>query len=169
MHVLAEKILTMPLVAKLLFALNLGALGFALTMQFGFDVQPCILCLWQRVPYGVAAAATLTLALRKPAQRYAVWILAFCVVTYLTGMGLAVFHSGVERHLWEGTTGCAIQPIHGTTAEDLRQSLLQTITPRCDVIAWSLFGITLTNMNVLLSLALAFFTTAATVKTAQDK
>ena len=38
----------LPLAIYLLFAAPVGSLIFALTMQFGFDVQPCILCLWQR-------------------------------------------------------------------------------------------------------------------------
>ena len=50
-----EKILSMLMAAQLLLAASLAALLFALVMQFGFGLEPCLLCLWQRVPFGVTA------------------------------------------------------------------------------------------------------------------
>jgi disulfide bond formation protein DsbB len=147
----------MPLAARLLLAANLGALAFAFTMQFGFGVAPCILCLWQRVPYGAAALVALFLVLASPRRRHVAALFRLAGGIYLIGCGLAFFHTGVERHWWAGTSGCKIQPLHGSSAEDLRQSLLQTVMPACDVISWNLFGLTLTNMNLAFSLAMAVF------------
>ena len=161
---LIDKTLTMPLFARLLLFLNIGALAFAFTMQFGFGVEPCILCLWQRVPYGLAAFLSLLALTWKPYHRQTTFLLALCVIAYLAGMGLAIFHTGVELHWWTGTAGCAVQPLNGTSPEELRQSLLQRVTPRCDQISWTLFGFSMTNYNIAMSLALAFLTAVATVK-----
>ncbi|MGK4422598.1 disulfide bond formation protein B, partial [Klebsiella pneumoniae] len=56
----------MPLAGWLIFLSAAGSLAFAFTMQYGFDVEPCVLCLWQRVPFAVAACLALTAALWKP-------------------------------------------------------------------------------------------------------
>lgn len=161
MHPLIEKILSMPLAAKILLAVNLGALLFALTMQFGFGIKPCVLCLWQRLPYGSVAVVSLLAFMWKPYRRQTGVLLGLCAALYLAGMGLAFFHTGVERHWWAGTSGCAIQPLQGVTPDDLRQALLQTVSPRCDEIPWTIFGLSMANLNIAMSLALAFFAAAA--------
>ena len=169
MHVLVEKALTLPAAAKILVAANAAALLFALIMQFGFGLEPCVLCLWQRVPYCVAGVLALAAWLWKPYGRQAVFLLALAAAAYLVGMGLAVFHSGVELHWWEGTAGCAVQPLNGGSPADLREALLHTAMPHCDHIAWTFLGLSMANYNIALSLALAFFAAAAAAKTLQER
>ena len=168
MNKLIKKSMEMPSAAKLLLAANLGALLFALLMQYGFDLHPCLLCLWQRVPYACAAAFSLLALIGKPCPRRIVGLLALCALVYLAGMGLAVFHTGVEQHWWLGTSGCAVEPLKGSAPDALRESLLQTVTPRCDQITWTILGLSMTNLNIVLSLVLAFFATAVAAKAAQD-
>ncbi len=164
----AEKCLTMPLAAKLLLALSLGALIFALIMQYGFGIEPCILCLAQRAPYLVVAILSLLAWVWRPYGRQTVILLVLCIACYLTGMGLAIFHSGVELHWWLGTSGCSVTPLAGASPDDLRAALLHTVSARCDEISWTLFGLSMANYNVGLSLLLATFSTAAAAKAAQN-
>ena len=156
-----EKCLSLPLAAKLLFVTSLGSLVFALIMEYGFGLQPCILCLWQRVPYVVVAVLALGAGLWRPYGRQSVILLSLCAAAFLAGMGLAIFHSGVELHWWTGTSGCAVEPLVGTSPDDVREALLRTVAPRCDQIAWTFLGLSMTNYNVAFSLALAFFSAAA--------
>jgi len=159
-----EKTLTMPLAAKILLLASLSSLLFALTMQLGFGLQPCVLCLWQRVPYGIAVILSLLSWILKPYGRKTAFCLALCAICYIAGMGLAVFHTGVELHWWAGTSGCAVQPLSGSSANDLRESLLRTVTPRCDQIAWTVFGLSMADLNICWSLMLAFFAAATAAK-----
>ena len=165
---LFRTLLSLPLAARLLLAANVGSLLFALTMQYGFGVQPCILCLWQRVPYGVGAVAALGILLAKPYGRHSVVLLGLTAAAYLVGMGLAIFHTGVELHWWVGTSGCAVEPLHGSSPADLREALLKTVVPRCDQISWTILGFSMANLNIVLSLALAFFAGAAGVQAQAD-
>jgi disulfide bond formation protein DsbB len=153
----------MPKSALLVIAGAVVALGFAFIMQYGFDYHPCVLCLWQRVPFGTVIVLA-GLALFPALRRQAHVLLALSGVAYLIGTGLAVFHTGVERHWWLGTSGCAIQPLSGTTAEDLRTQLLHTVVARCDEIAWTFLGLSMANYNVIYSLALAILALAAARK-----
>ena len=162
-----DKLLSMPLAAKLLLAINIGSLCFALTMQYGFDVYPCILCLWQRVPYAAVAVLSLALMLWKPYGKHTFVLLCLAVAAYLAGAGVAAFHTGVEQHWWEGTSSCSIVPIHAGSAEDLRRSLLETVLPPCDKVSWTLFGLSMTNWNFLASLGLAFLTALMAAKRSQ--
>ncbi len=154
----------MPAAAGLLFLINAGSLLFAATMQYGFGVLPCYLCYWERIPYASVAGLSLLILLWKPYGRQTFWLLCLCSLVYLASAGLSFYHSGVEWLWWEGTSGCAAQPIQGTSVEDIRLALLKTDEVPCDVVAWSIFGLSLANLNVLASLALAFVTGLAAKK-----
>ena len=147
----------MPLAAWLIALMAVGALAFAFVVQFGFGIEPCILCLWQRAPFGIAAMLTIAAILSRPYGARTRYLLIACTVVFLIGAGLAVFHTGVELHWWIGTTGCSIQPLHGSSPEDLRLELLRTAVARCDQISWTLLGFSMTNWNIPFSLGLALY------------
>jgi disulfide bond formation protein DsbB len=125
-------------------------------LEHVMDVQPCILCLWQRVPFVVAgalAALALLPALPAGARR---GLVVLCGVAFLVNFGIAVFHVGVEQHWWEGTAQCTA-PAGGapTSLADMREALKNPPKlARCDEVGWSLFGLSLPGYNVILSLVL---------------
>ncbi len=165
----------LPLPAALVIALaSLATLGFALAMQFVFNHPPCELCLWQRVPYLLAvllAAASAILsslanggksdeASRKRKNRQALTLLKLCALVFLASAALGLYHSGVERHWWQSATSCALPPLRGNPA-NLRAQLLAMPAVRCDEIGWSVLGMTMANINIPFSLALAAFAALA--------
>lgn len=157
--------LQMPRAGWLIFSASVLALLAVFILQYGFDVQPCVLCLWQRVPVVLATLFSLAACLWRPYHRHTKILLGLCAVAFAVGAGLALFHSGVELHWWLGTSGCAIQPLNGATAEDLRTQLLHTMVARCDQISWTFLGLSLANWNVPFSAALAVFSGLAAART----
>lgn len=137
-------------------------LGAALYSQYVVGLRPCVLCVYQRVPYvlviavcGLALAASL---LGKEDGVSPVWmkaVLAVCAVAFLAGAGVAAFHVGVEQGWWVGTTSCGGADMSGATLEELRAHILNAPIVRCDETAWSLFGISMAGYNFLVSLVLA--------------
>lgn len=159
-------LLMMPKAALLILAACIGAFILVLALQYGFGVQPCVLCIWQRVPVGTAAILALAAYVMHRGGKPVWWLLALCAVVFAVESGLAIFHTGVERHWWLGTSGCTIQhPLHGNNAEDLRQQLLNTVVARCDEISWTFLGLSLANWNVPFSLALCAFSALAARRT----
>ncbi len=156
--------LTVPKAAALIFTASALALIFVLIMQYGFDVQPCVLCLWQRVPFGVALLLSLAAYLWWPYGLRTQILLGLCAAAFAIGAGLALFHTGVELHWWLGTSGCSIQPLNGTSVEDLRTQLLHTVVARCDQISWTFLGLSMANWNVPFSGALAAFSAYAALR-----
>jgi disulfide bond formation protein DsbB len=153
----------MPYAAYIIIAASFGSLAFAFIMQYGFDVQPCVLCLWQRVPFAFAALlAAASFIGRSNGDRTRV-LLALCAILFLANTGLAIFHSGVERHWWEGTRGCHITPLHNATIDSLRERILNTAVGHCDVISWTFLGLSMANWNIPFSFGLALFAFAAFV------
>jgi disulfide bond formation protein DsbB len=132
-----------------------GALAFAYIGQYGFGLEPCILCLYERIPYGLAAGvALLAAALPLSANTRAI-LVGLCGIIFLAGAGLAFYHVGVEQHWWAAVTGCGGQSPADFTLDDLQEWLQAPTLKPCDQVDWRLFGVSLAGYNGLLSLALA--------------
>lgn len=110
---------------------------------------PCAMCLWQRWPH-VAAIMIGVLALRIKGP----WLPALGGLAAATTAGLGVFHTGVERGLWEGPSSCT----GGGTLNGLSGADLLTVTgPRvvmCDQVSWELFTLSMASWNAIASLGL---------------
>ena len=142
----------MPLL--ILAACSAIALGAAYGSQYLGGLNPCVLCLYQRIPHwivlaaGCLAALPLTPAhLRRPA-------LMICGLALLTGAAIAGFHHGVEQQWWEGTSDCSAT-LNTGSFEDFRAQILNNPIVRCDEVPWSMFGLSMASYNFIASLLLA--------------
>ena len=137
------------LAPPLIVAAGALALGTAFAAQYLGGLRPCILCLYQRYPYGVAIVlglAGLALAGRPGALRL---VLALAGLAFLASAAIAAFHVGVEQHWWQGTDACAGAVVPGLTVEELKAQLLAAPIVRCDEVPWSLFGVSIAGWNLL--------------------
>lgn len=139
-----------------------AALGSALLSQYLGGLDPCVLCVYQRIPY----AATISFAVIgfvMSANPRAVGVAhGLATAAFLVGAGIAAYHVGVEQHWWAGTSECT-GAAAGTaqSVDELRAQIMSTPATRCDEVPWSLFGISLAGYNFLTSLALALFAALA--------
>lgn len=152
--------------AALVLAASVGALGAAYFFQYVIGLQPCILCLYQRVPYAATIALGLIAVGHAMAgkERPVPWLLGLSAVAFAVGGAIAVFHVGVEQQWWRGTAECTGAGIDATTVEALRAQLMAAPVVRCDEVQWSLLGISMAGYNVLMSLALAAFSALAALR-----
>ena len=132
-----------------------GALGIALIAQYGFGLEPCILCSYQRIPYGGVVALGVFALLVGRWDRHSVAVLLG--VVFLGSAALAFYHNGVEQHWWEAATACGSGGGElPASLSALSQSLTQGAMPKaCDEIDWTLFGLSITVYNTVFSLALS--------------
>ena len=138
------------------FVVSLLALGVALAGEHVFGIQPCILCIYQRVPYVVTAlvaGAAAALPISSGTRRLA---LVLCGVVFAAGAVLAFYSVGVEEHWWSGIAGCEGTVPSTLRIEDLQAELAQPSGLRaCDEDVWRLFGLSLAAYNVVVQVALA--------------
>lgn len=151
-------------VAGALMLACLAVLGAALALEHVFGVAPCRLCLFQRIPYVVAGlpAAGVALVRTVPATIARILMLAICLV-FLAGAGLAFYHVGVESHWW-ASAACPAAGAPAFTMADMQRALNNTVEIPCDVVRWSLFGISLSGYNLAASLGLAVLAGAAAAR-----
>ena len=131
-------------------------LATAYAFEYLANLQPCVLCIYQRIPYAVAIGLMLVAAiLRKNSQFNLILFIAASVV-FAIGSAIAIFHIGIEQHLWQGTPECG-NFMETDSVEALRKQLLAQPIVRCDEVAWSLFGISMTGYNFLISTSLLLY------------
>jgi disulfide bond formation protein DsbB len=136
------------------FALGLATILGALGSQYVGGLQPCELCLEQRLSYywGLPVlAAILVLWNRLPLT---VWYIAMAVVVAIFAWGtyMGVYHAGVEWGFWPGPTACTGTGT-GISFNDLGDINAARVIP-CDVVQFRFLGISLAGYNALISLAI---------------
>ena len=151
---LIRRALDDPRIAPLAtLALSLATLAGAYGSQHWGGLRPCVLCLYQRWPWWIAAGlAVMALALVRHRGARA-GLLALAGVTLLAGGGIAVYHVGVEQHWWAGTASCGATGAVPATLAELKRQILSAPVVRCDEMAWSLLGLSMAGYNAMLSFA----------------
>ncbi|MCB9965154.1 MAG: disulfide bond formation protein B [Rhodospirillales bacterium] len=135
-----------PKIFSLCVALfSVAALAMALTAEYGFGLKPCVLCLYQRIPFATNAVlgALALLFLTNKNARAGALTLTLAGLVFLANSALAFYHVGVEQHWWVSVLeGCAFDPTK------LREAVYEPPV-RCDQIPWELFGISMAGYNVI--------------------
>lgn len=142
------------LTLRILGALVALSLFSALIAQFGFDLAPCDLCIYQRYPALVALISAIAAEfIHKPKKWLGLFALS-CFVTFL----IAAYHTGVEQHWWAAPESCGKGNITLSTQmslNDIKAAITTTPFVRCDKPAFELWGITMANANATFSLFLS--------------
>jgi len=132
---------------------TVAILSSAYSAQYIGGLRPCILCLYERIPWFITGALMLVTILMQfsgPARR---GILLVAALVMLAGAGLGGYHVGVEQEIFQPPTTCSATTTPNTLNE-LKALLQTTMPPRCDEISWSLFGISLAGFNGIASFAM---------------
>lgn len=128
-------------------AMLLGAFGF----QYLGGMAPCAMCLWQRWPHAVAVLlGAIGIALPRAIVAWA------GALSMLTGAGIALLHTGVERAWWTLNLTCT------GGGEDLgAMDIAALLDPTqgaeivlCTDVAWSMLGLSMASWNGIASLVL---------------
>lgn len=146
-----------------LMVMGAGALAIALIGEHVFGIEPCVLCLYQRVPYvivALVAAAGLVLPLSPRLRRL---VIVLCALVLAAGAVLALYSVGVEEHWWAGIAGCEGTIPTIAPGQDLQDLLKQPAggLRACDEDVWRLSGVSLAGYNALVQAAVACASIAA--------
>lgn len=141
--------------AALIFVVSAMVLAVVNIMQHGFDIEPCKLCLLQRYPYWFAVVVSAAVIL-QPGKLSSAGFMVMSIA-FAAGAIVGGYHVGIEQHWWDGGGYCTSVDMGEMSEEDLYALIMATPPPSCDVIAWSLLGISLAGYNVISAVAMALF------------
>lgn len=156
---ITEKLLIPYNAFAVVLLVSFAALGTALAAQIFFGLKPCVLCIWQRLPYLLLilnSVAALLLLRRVPDLTN--YMLIFCLLFFIGSFGISFFHNGVEQGWWSLEGGCPIgAAMENKTEEQALAELLTTPMAKCDEITWRILGFSVTVWNALLSLIMSIY------------
>ncbi|MEO1276730.1 MAG: disulfide bond formation protein B, partial [Pseudomonadota bacterium] len=145
-----------------------ATLAAALISQYGFGMQPCELCVWQRWPYlpGLLAGGAALLFWDAKASTALLWVAA---LSFVAGSGLAVFHSGVEFGIWKGLETCSAPAPGSLSPADFLKQLEAAPLVRCSDRVPFLAGLTMANWNALITAGVALCFAAGAVLSGRER
>lgn len=161
-----KHLITTPSAASLTIILvSAAALAGAYFFEIVIKLQPCMLCLYQRVPHALLIVMGIVafLLAQKNKPKQASFIIVLCAFVYLLETILAFYHAGVEQHWWVSYLEACSNPMLSNNPADLLSEIEKAESVRCDAVPWSLFGISMAGYNSLLSLAMFAYTLTASL------
>ncbi len=125
-------------------ALTIASFAFfaSLLAQFGFDKQPCKLCLISRALYAlIAISAGVVLKINRSAWRKVL------IGIIAASVGFSFYHLGVENHWWAAPKGCSYEIPNLDEIKDIKKQFSKKQAVRCDQVNWEIFGVSSTLWN----------------------
>ena len=132
-----------------MFTLSFFSLATAFYIEYILGFKPCILCVYQRIPYAIAILISLT-AFFIGNRNILLIILG---LTFLAGILLSGYHVSIEKGFIEPIFSCTGENIKALEKEEILKSL-NNIQPDCKDVDFSIFGVSLATLNFIISFVL---------------
>ena len=136
-----------------LITISVTALATAYFFEYILHYTPCPLCIYERFPYLTLIKICLTALIIRQLSKYT---LIFIFLTILSSCILSGYHSMVERGIVKPSSLCSsmIRFPKGLSIQHIKQMLYAQPITSCTKPALKLFGISMTEYNLLLNFAL---------------
>ena len=131
--------------------ISILALISAYFIEYFLGYQPCNLCLLERIPYALSIIIILANFKIKFNDKY---ILLVLIVIFVVSALLSIYHFGIEQGLIEESFVCSTKDNLNLNKEQLLQEL-QKMNISCKNVAFTIFGLSLTTYNILLSVIIS--------------
>lgn len=131
--------------------ISILALISAYFIEYFLGYQPCNLCLLERIPYALSIIIILTNFKIKFNEKYTLLIL---IIIFVVSALLSIYHLGIEQGLIEESFVCSTKDNLNLNKEQLLQEL-QKMNISCKNVAFTIFGLSLTTYNILLSVIIS--------------
>ena len=134
---------------KVIFLFSFIALISAFFIEYILGHQPCNLCLIERIPYGLSIMIIMVIFLIKKNQKFLVMLL---ILTFIFSFAISFYHFGIEQGFFQESSVCGVKSsTEIVTKEDLLKQLSEK-TISCKDVTFRIFGLSLTSINIVISL-----------------
>ena len=134
---------------KIIFIFSFIALISAFFIEYILGHQPCNLCLIERIPYILSIMIIMAIFLIKKNQKFLILLLIF---TFIFSLIISFYHFGIEQGFFQESTVCGVKSLtESVTKEDLLKQLSEK-TISCKDVTFRIFGLSLTSINIVISI-----------------
>ena len=134
---------------KIIFIFCFVALISAYFIEHVLGHRPCNLCLIERIPYMLGIILISIIFFFKKNEKFIVLLL---ILTFIFSFAISLYHYGIERGIFEESALCGLKNFdENITKEDLLKQLNEAIVS-CKDVTFRIFGLSLTTINIVISL-----------------
>ena len=134
-----------------IFLISIVAIISAYFIEHILGYQPCNLCVYERIPYFLAILIVLINYKYNKLEKYLILSLA---IIFLIATILSLYHLGIEQGFIQESLLCDLEKGANIVDKDEILKQLQQKSISCKDVTFKLFGLSLTNYNIIISLLL---------------
>ena len=142
-------------VLNVILFISIFALGSAYFIEYILGYKACNLCLIERLPYFFAI---IIISLGLFLDRFEKFIFISLCLIFVCATILSFYHFGIEQGFFKESLVCiSNNEIDNLSKEDLLKEFQKTVI-NCKDVEFTLFGLSLATINVIISFILSVIT-----------
>ena len=141
---------------KIIFTISLISLTTAYFIEYVLGHQPCSLCLIERIPYAASIILIIFNYLVIKNNKILILLLIF---VFIFSFSVSIYHLGIEQGFFEESAVCGLKNASEIIS---KEDLLKQLSKRsisCKDVTFRIFGLSLTSVNIVISLVIFFMLT----------
>tara|TARA_B100001093_G_C26302951_1_gene790223 strand:- start:50 stop:532 length:483 start_codon:yes stop_codon:yes gene_type:complete len=136
---------------KLVLSISLISIISAYYIEFVLGHKPCNLCLIERIPYGLSIfLVALNFFLKKNTKFFILLLTLIFIFSFI----ISVYHFGIEQGFFQESPVCGLKDTGQILSKEELLKQLSKNTVSCKDVTFRVFGLSLTTINIGLSLFL---------------
>ena len=141
---------------KGIILISLISLTSAFYIEYVLGHKPCNLCLIQRIPYVISIVLIILNHVLKKDEYFTILLL---ILTFSFSLIMSSYHFGIEQGFFEESAVCGLKDASSILSKEELLKQLQIKTVSCKDVTFRIFGLSLTSINIFISLILTILLT----------
>ena len=141
---------------RIIFLVSFVTLISAYFIEYVLGHQPCNLCLLERIPYAIAIVIVIFNYKFNHLEKYFILLLS---IVFLASTLLSLYHLGIEQGFIEESLVCDLQNSSKILSKEEILKQLQEKKVSCKDVTFKIFGLSLTTLNMIISILITIILT----------
>ena len=134
---------------KIIFLFSLIAIISAYFIEYILGHQPCNLCLIERIPYGISIILISLMLFLKKSEKFFILLL---ILTFIFSFAISFYHLGIEQGIFQESAVCGVKDFSENITKEELLNQFNEKTVSCKDVTFRVFGLSLTTINIFISL-----------------
>ena len=134
---------------KIVFIISSVSIISAYFIEYALGHQPCNLCLIERVPY---ILSIILVTINYKFNQNEKFIILLLILIFVFSFLISIYHFGIEQGFFEESTVCTLNNATDIISKDELLKILNEKTISCKDVTFRVFGLSLTTINIVISL-----------------
>ena len=124
----------------------------AFVIEYGFNYQPCKLCIYERIPYFLSILLIIKILFIRNYEKITLLILS---LVFVLSSILAFYHFGIEQGFFKETLVCKTGNLSENLSKEEVLEQLKQNTVGCKDVSFRVLGFSLAAINTIFSIILS--------------